>query len=431
MFIRKKQKKRSSSREANDADYFSSSAEFYSASPGERTLHDDQISANVRDMRKTGRHQKVMNKWKGLLDTREIAALVAIFRAVEVVLLLLIVVFGLKKGTAIYGENRVAADREASSSFQEQTPAMQAVELVENFDIQNQEARKLFAKRIEGWQVADRLVRSADALFLRGIYDPSITQCKDALMIDPSHLGALELLGKLCYAKKDYAAAVNVFARLMSVDPSRKEIQKKLIQALDAYGDNEAVVYMAEWYFDQNRYDPEIQRYLAHALYGQELFENAVVAFNRVLRDSPDDILAMEQLSVAYMQLGQYENALKLLETLRRGNYRNPIYYQQIIVCNAQLGRSKETVDALGRATQLFGEQMVLGLLQDPKLDPVREDPAFQGFADRIGGEEFRLWLEEMAKGIQADNQGLPTSHGSLFDASDIQRDNELLQLKK
>ncbi len=431
MPMRKKQKKHSSSHKAGVAEHVSAPADFYSASPVERPLHDDRRTADARDVRKTRRHQKVAGKRKEQVDIRDKAALVAILRSIVVILLLLIALFVLWKGTALYEENRIAREVEGSP-VQEQTPVMQAVELVEDFDIQNQEERKKFAERIESWKEADRLVRSADALLLRNLYDQAIAQCQDALESDPSHRGALERLGKLYYAKKDYAAAANAYIRLMSVDPSHKEIQKKLIQALDAYGDNKAVEYMARWYFDQNLYDPDVQRYLAHALYNEEEFDKAVEAYDRVLRDSPDDTVAMEQQATACMQVKQYEKALELLETLRRKDYRNPAYYKQIVICNAQLKRGKETVDTLGRAAQLFGEQMVLGLLQNPQLDPVREDPAFQGFADRVGGEEFRQWLEKMAKGIKVGKQDLPEPRKLQLDVPDIQReDAELLKLKK
>ncbi len=215
----------------------------------------------------------------------------------------------------------------------------------------------------------------------------------------------------------------------MSVDPSHKEIQKKLIQVLDAYGDNKAVEYMAGWYFDQNLYDPDVQRYLAHALYKGEEFDKAVEAYGRVRRDSPDDAVAMEQQVAACIQIKRYEKALELLDVLQQKDYRNPIYYKQIIICNAQLKRSKETVYALGRAAQLFDEKMVLGLLQNPQLDPVREDPAFRGFADRVGGEEFRVWLEKMAKGIKGGNQNLPEFQ---LNVPNVEReDSELLKLKQ
>ena len=48
---------------------------------------------------------------------------------------------------------------------------------------------------------------------------------------------------------------------------------------------------------------------------------------------------------------------------------------------------------------------MIIGWIQDPQLDPVREDRAFQSFADRVGGEEFRRWLEKVAKNTEGNKQ--------------------------
>jgi hypothetical protein len=110
------------------------------------------------------------------------------------------------------------------------------------------------------------------------------------------------------------------------------------------------------------------------------------------------------------MQIGQFASALVPLNKLRENNLHAEANYRQIAVCNAQLQQSAETVRILGRAAQLFGEQVVMGWMPDPLLDPVREDRAFQAFTDRIGGEEFRRWLENMAQNIATEQSGKPDS---------------------
>ena len=160
-------------------------------------------------------------------------------------------------------------------------------------------------------------MRSADVLLQRNIYDEAIKQCQDALRRDPFHHGALERLGRLYYAKGDHVEAVNAYIRLLSVDPSQKKTQKRLIDALDALGDYGAVRYMAEWYLEQHMFDADIQLYLANALYAQESFEEAAKAYDRVLRESPMDVQVMERQADAYMQVQQYEKALVPLSKLR------------------------------------------------------------------------------------------------------------------
>ena len=335
------------------------------------------------------------------MDPREKQALMAILKSTILILLLLIVFFMLWKGVGLYEESI----RMEHESVPLNARILQEVVPLETFDLQDQDARDEFGERIARWKDADRLVRSADALLQHNIYDQAIEQCRDALRKDPSHRGALERLGALYYAKSNYIEAVNAYIRLLSVDPSEKKTQKLLIQSLDALNDYRAVRYMAEWYLDQNIHDTEVQRYLADSLYAQEEFEAAVEAYDRVLRQTPNDFKVMEFQATACMHLQQYEKALVVLEKVREHDHGNPDHYKKIVICNAQLQRGRETVQALGRAAHLFGEKMVIGWIQDPQLDPVREDRAFQAFTDRVGGEEFRHWLEKVASSIEAEGQ--------------------------
>lgn len=362
------------------------------------------------------------------MDPREKMALMAILKSVIMILLLVIAFFMLRKGISLYEESIWLEHADT-----EKSPVLQEVAMVEDFNIQDQDAREQFVKRIQKWKDADRLVRSADALLQRNIYDQAIEQCQNALRQDPAHSGALERLGRLYYAKKDYVEAVNSYIRLLSVDPSREDVKKSLIQALDAFGDHEAVQSMAEWYLDENLNDADIQRYLANALYDQGNFAEAAEVYGRVLRDAPKDIQALERQASTYMQIGQYAKALVALNKLRENNYRNQAYYKQIAICNAQLQLSQETVQTLGRAAQLFGEKIVMGWMQDPLLDPVREDRNFQAFTDRIGGEEFRQWLEKMAQNIDAAQSPKPEIGPKLEMPSGSMdlKENELLKPKQ
>lgn len=327
------------------------------------------------------------------MDPREKMALAAILKSVIMILLLLIAFVLLWKGIGLYEESiwmEHAAEGEAS-------PVLQDAALVEEFDIQNQDDRENFAERVELWRKADRLVQSADDLLKRNIYGLATERCQDALRLDPSHMGALGRLGELYFEQENYVEAVNAYIRLLSVDPSRSEVQKKLIRALDAVGDAAAVMYMAEWYREQNLYDPDIALYLANARYSREEFAEAAEAYGRILRDTPLNIMALERQAAAYMKIEQYDKALVPLETLRENNYREQEYYRQVAICNAQLLQSKEALLALGRAVQLFDSRMAVNWIQDSRFDPIRTDRAFQAFIDRIAGAETRLWLEKMA----------------------------------
>ncbi|MCK4564551.1 MAG: hypothetical protein KAU94_07745, partial [Verrucomicrobia bacterium] len=268
--MRKKHEKNRSRRSSEDPSHPSSGSnvEFYAASPTEKPLYGDRTVSDSKQVHRTSRHRASTGRREEKMDVREKRALMAILKSIIIIFLLGIAFFMLWKGISLYEES-IWLDH---AKEDEGSPVLQEVVLVEDFDIQNQDTREKFADRVELWREADRLVRSADALLLRSIYDQAIERCQDALRLDPAHMGALERLGRLYFEKENHVEAVNAYIRLLSVDPSRPDIQKKLIQSLDAFGDAEAVMYMAEWHLEQNMYDAEIQLYLANARYTREEF---------------------------------------------------------------------------------------------------------------------------------------------------------------
>jgi tetratricopeptide (TPR) repeat protein len=423
--MRKKRKNKSSDRGSGGFEHIPASADFYTGSPSEQPLYQDRQVSDARRVRKTGRHQAVAGRRKENIDPREKMALVAILKSSIMILLLVIAFFMLRKGIKLY-EEKVWMDTQGT---REESPVLREVVLVEEFDIQDQDAREKFAERIEIWKQAERMVRSADGFLQRNNFDQAIERCQDALRLDPAHMGALDRLGNLYYQKGMYVEAINSYIRLLSVDPSREELQERLIQSLDAHEDADAVVYMSRWYLERNNYDEDVQRFLANALFTKGEYAEAADAYDRVLKDSPKDVLALEQQAKAYMLLEQYDKALFSLELLRETNYRDQSYYRKIAVCNAQLGKSTETVQTLGKAAHLFGQNVVMGWIQDPKLDPVREDRTFQAFAYRVGGEEFRKWLEQVAKTMEGEERKDVSPQLKLPDQDTL--DQDMLNLRK
>lgn len=429
--MRKKRRKDSSSRSSGEPVHHasSSSAEFYATRPSEKPLYDKNGVSNSNQVHRTSRHQASEGRRAEKMDTREKLALMTILKSIILIFLLGIAFFMLWKGINLYEESvRMDYARESELIPDEEKQEEEGVARVEGFDIQNQDARKNFSERVGSWREADRLVRSADALAQRNINDQAIEFCQNALRLDPTHMGALERLGKFHFEKKNYTEAVNAYVDLLSIDPSKSKVQKRLIQALDAFGDAEAVMYMAEWHLERNLYDAEVQLHLANARYAREEFAEAAEAYGRILHDTPKDIPALERQALSFMKLGEYENALVPLDVLRENNYREKEYYRQIAVCNAQLLHSKESLQALGRAAQLFNKTLVVEWLRDSQFDSIRTDRAFQAFVDRIAGAETRLLLERLASNHSEKEEA--DSKNRLLDV-DKRIDLELLKPRK
>ena len=397
--MKKKKQSKDEPRPSTGYDHIGSESDFYAGSPAEQPLFQDRHHTTINSVRKTGRHQGVSGRRKVEVDPREKMALIAILKSMILIILLVIAFFLLWKGIKIYEESVF----QKTHGDQDVNPVLKELVLVEDFDIENQDSREMFAERVDVWRESTRLVRSAEGLIQRNNYDQAISRCQDALRLNPTHHKALETLGELYFMKGLYVESINSYIRLLSVDPARVDLKRQLIKVLDAHEDSNAVIFMARWYQDEHEYSGEVQRYLANALFHKEEFPEAVEEYRRVLIDDPDDLESLEKMADAYIYIEDYANALTTLEKLQAKNYRDQLYYRKIAICHAQLGQSSETVQTLGKAAHLFGQQVVIGWVQDPRLDPIREDRTFQAFADRVGGEEFRKWLEKVAQSMEGE----------------------------
>ncbi len=415
----RKKKKRSQSPGSSGFDQLPANTDFYAGAPSEQPLYQEQRETDAGRVRKTARHQAVAGRREETVDPREKMALIAILRAVITILALLIAFFMLWKGIKIYEES-VWMEKQG---VPEVAPVMQDVLLTDDLDINADDPAISFESRVETWKETERLVRSVGDLLLRDNINQAIKRCNQALKLDPAHIGALKYLGQLYFEQEMYLEAVNTYIRLVSVDPSRGEFQLALMKALDAYNDPEATVHVAKWYQEQHAYDADVQRYIANAYYRIENYTEAVAALERVLKDTPRDVEMLEKLAVSYMHLEDYENALSALERQVAISYRDPLCYRRMAICNAQLGNTAQVVQIFGKSAHLFGADTVGMWIQDPLMDPIRLDHEFKLFADSVMTEEYRKYLEQMARSMEqkSDERILPQLEMSETEAIDAE----------
>jgi len=400
----RKKKKEEASHPPAGLEHPTLNSDFYTSAPTESPLYQEGAELDRNRVRKTERHRAGPGLSKETIDPREKMALLAVLKAAMMILMLLIAFFMLWKGIKLYEESVWMENQ----PVEELSPVMFELPQPEQIASTGMETGESFATRIKGWQEANRLVGVADTLLLRNNYDAAIERCQDALRLDPAHMEALIKLGELYSKKGMYPEAVNTYIRLVSMDPSRKDMKRLLITALDANDDPESVVAMAQWFNDTNGFDEDIHRYLANAYYELGEYAEAAPVYERVLKYSPQDAGILQALANSYMNLEQYDRALVVLEKLQTINYRDINVYKQVLVCHAQLGHGPETVKILGKAAHLFGQNTVISWISDPLLDPVRQYPKFQAFADSVGGEEYRMYLENMAKAMKgSDERGI------------------------
>lgn len=375
----------------------SPTADFYGSKPDDYTLFEAHSRKKPTDTLRTGRHlPSQMNKENPNQDIRDKMALIALVKVGVLIVFLGLTAFFVKQIIGIY-QQRMFLEYSLKAKAD---PVLQPLKVGAALSSEEVSSAESFVERIDIWRGAQRYYLTAKNLMMRTMNVEAIDQCKEALRLLPTHAASLQLMGDLYFEQEKYVEAANAYIRLLSIDPTSGKYQKNLIRTLDAHGNTVAVTDMAEWYLEGNLNDLEIQRYMANALFAQDRHEEAEKAYAKILIQDPDLVQVKQRRAVSLLQLERYEEALVLFESLKKEDYYNPGYHRQVIICNAQLNRPSAVVDQLARSAQLFGQDEVLKWIESPKLDVIRDDSTFQAFTERVGGEDFRKWLQKMAKDI-------------------------------
>jgi len=379
--------------------------DLYTVTPTEKPLHDTMNKAGERNPRRTSRHHVHKKRQESNVDPRDKAALVAVLRYSIIIVILIISFFLLKRGIDLYEKN---IEFKYRSSLATSSPILGTNGPIEDSAVEKRTLEEQIPEFVRRWNEVERHVRAADALLERKIYEQAIERCQQALALDHTHIGALQRLSEMYYLKGNYRGSVNTLVKVLNIDPSREEIQKNLILSLVALKDWKSVVAMAEWYLNRNGTDLEIQKYLAQALYAEERYEEVVPIDTRILTEEPENVASLKRLGKIYIRLGQYAKAAECYKKLRNTDNEKPEYYRELAVCYAQLHQPNDTVNVLARASNIFGERVVIEWLKDVSMDAVRGERVIQQFVDRVADEKTRKWLELLAENMKKRETKIP-----------------------
>jgi len=373
-------------------------ADFYQANPVENSLTGEgrEHDASYQTAPTTMRHQNATKTKKQKGDIRDKKALEAILRFSVLALLLLIILVLLIRGIGLYEKQMILNNEKEIKKIEQATSANLA--LSQNFKLSQNIDDKAFIQHVKERKRGEQLLLSAKALTQENIFDKAILQYQAVLKISPSHLVALEQLGDL-YMKqesKDYIKAINIYQHLLDINPKNTSVEEKLIKALSHTDKTTITIFMSSDYLNTHLYNSDIQKILANAYYANADYKNAIPAYKRVLQMDPEDRSTLESISMAYIQLKEFNKALIYLNKLIKRFSRNKTYYLQIALCHAQVKNGKESVQTLSRAAQIFNKTLILRWIQDPLFDPIRNDRNFTMFIDRIAGIETRKKIETL-----------------------------------
>jgi len=386
------------SRRSKSDDRSSATPGFYPERSGPEPLSEPSQNFSSRQTHRTSRHslgrrREVSNR----ISNKEL--LFVVLRAVLIVVLLAGGFIGLKivlerlaeptekeKLQWEYNELQmgVAFTNPVASLF---LPAITPAELYVNTGV--------IGKRLEKWDLTERLLRSAETFARSDINDEAIGRLKQALASTPHNQDVRKKLLLLYMRTGAFAEAIPLCVQLLDQDSRQRDVQLLLLQALRTENMLEATTALADWMLRDQPDNLDVLRAAAEARQAKGDKEQALVFFARMLQEDRADTSALEGSGQIYFSQEAYKSALPYYMELVRINPQID-YYHALTLCYAKQNEAGKTIIIIGQAASLFGETSIQPWLREPALDGIRETVEFRAFADRVVGIEARKAIEKI-----------------------------------
>jgi len=371
---------------------------FYSQHVGHTPLDEYHDGRDARQTHRTSQHSPARRR-ENNNRASDWAIATLLLRAVLIVVLLVGGVFALKlvlDGTA-EPSDKEKQRWEAAAAVMEKSSTPVAVPSGTPVSQELVVDSALIEQRLGQWNLAARLLRSAEAFALRGVDEDAIQRLGQALRVAPDNSAAQKLLVDIYMRRGRYAEAVPLCLRLLDQNSQQPNLQMTLLKALQESGQTAAGVILADRMLLDQPNDVEV---LSIAAAGQIKLGNqeaALALFRRVLENEAKNKAALEGCGKIYFDRNDYQNAVPYYLELTKLDPKAE-YYQMLARCYAQQNEAGKAVIFMGQATGLFGGATVSSWFRDPLFDPVRENPEFRAFTERIIGVEGRKAVEAISK---------------------------------
>jgi tetratricopeptide (TPR) repeat protein len=244
------------------------------------------------------------------------------------------------------------------------------------------------------------------------------TFARRAAAIDPSSAEAHAALGLvLAHHDRRWDEAEREFRQALALNPGLAHAHERLAHLLAALGRFDEAVRHGERAVALDPRAPFPSANLGRILYFARRYDDAIAQYRRTLEVHPRFSWALFLLGVAHEQKQEYARAVAAWEEavrhnigegpaamLRRGyetgGYESvlarwiqmeeqavrsgPLRSSALVMLNSRLGRTEDAFRWLQRAYE-SGPRDLIYLAVEPQYDPIRRDPRFAEFLQRVG----------------------------------------------
>jgi serine/threonine protein kinase/tetratricopeptide (TPR) repeat protein len=179
----------------------------------------------------------------------------------------------------------------------------------------------------------------------------AMAEAKTAKQLDPLAIGMNVFLGIAFYCERDYDQAIAQFQKELELDPT---------------------YYLA-------------QHWLVHPYLSKGMYDEAIAEIDREARhgDLPETV-ARAQLGVAYGLAGKREQAIKILNDLKKKRSQGYVRPRMIASLYAALSEKNQAIEWLEKSYE-ERDDWIVWTTTNPEFDSLRSDPRFQDLMRRIG----------------------------------------------
>ncbi len=187
-------------------------------------------------------------------------------------------------------------------------------------------------------------------LLFNGFLNEALAEMATAVKLDPLSTAILKDMGTTFYYLRDYEKAIEFAFKSLELDS------------------NLATAY----------------RLLSLAYLGKKMFREAKEENKKWIDHHAHPVESLAATAYCHASAGEKEDALKIVETVKRTGVLNGNTARGIALVYAALGDTESAYAWLEKTFESRSESMFL-LKIDPKLDPLRGDPRFDKLIERVG----------------------------------------------
>ncbi len=203
------------------------------------------------------------------------------------------------------------------------------------------------------------------------------TKFTEAAKLTPHVFTLLQEWANVLRENKKHDEAKDVLIRAVSMAPDSTGVRLALADTYVQLRQNDDALAMAEWVLEDQPYAEDAHRIAAEISVMRGQHEKAMRHWQKLVGLDSNNHTAENNLGVSLMELNRIDEALKAFNNVIRDEPGNSQAYYYMAQAYIQGERWNEAVATLTRSVDRFGQAFVLSWINGSEFDPIRNQESF------------------------------------------------------